>query len=129
MRHPLLKELAIMEALRSRPSGTLTYVLRNILAGADRSLTTRQVYAKLKQLEREGRVQKVPSYSALDHAWAAKEPAPIPVRDRYFPTRCEHCGWRGSYEQCTEHAYWDDADVICPACHSTFLCDEVGEGA
>ncbi|MFC2248524.1 hypothetical protein ACETRX_02750 [Labrys portucalensis] len=129
MRHPLLKELAIMEALRSRPSGMLTYVLRNILAGADRSLTTRQVHAKLRLLECEGRVQKVPSCSARDHAWAVKEPAPIPVRDRYYLTRCEHCGWRGSSEQCPVYRGWDDADVGCPACHQSFLCDEIGEGA
>lgn len=52
-------------------------------------------------------------------------PAPIPVTDRYFYTRCEHCGWHGSSEQCGVVNYGDDADVTCPACQEIFLADEV----
>lgn len=52
------------------------------------------------------------------------EPAPIPVTGRYFYTRCEHCGWHGSTEQCGVVNYGDDADVTCPACREIFLADE-----
>lgn len=55
-------------------------------------------------------------------------PAPIPVRGRFFPTRCEHCGWHGSSEQVHLARYWDDADCVCPACDRIFLCDEVCDG-
>lgn len=45
----------------------------------------------------------------------------------YFKTRCEHCGWEGSSEECKEHPTgMGDADVSCPNCDKVFLCDEVG---
>lgn len=56
-----------------------------------------------------------------------RAPAPIPVRKPYFATRCEHCGWSGSSEQCGLIRYDDDADATCPACERIFLCDEVAE--
>lgn len=52
------------------------------------------------------------------------QPAPIPVRGMYFYTRCEHCEWEGSSEQCGTINYGDDADVTCPACHEIFIADE-----
>lgn len=55
----------------------------------------------------------------------SKGPAAIPVRGRYFATRCEHCGWSGSSEQAGLIRYDDDADTTCPACERIFLCDEV----
>ena len=45
-------------------------------------------------------------------------------RDRYYMTRCEHCGWTGSSECCDLDRGWDDADVVCPACHRTIMADE-----
>lgn len=44
----------------------------------------------------------------------------------YFRTRCEHCGWEGSSEDCKEHPTgMGDADVSCPNCGKAFLCDHI----
>lgn len=55
-----------------------------------------------------------------------RAPEPIAVREPYFATMCEHCGWRGSSEQCKSYGGpWGDSDVYCPACHWSFCCDEI----
>jgi len=44
-------------------------------------------------------------------------PPALPVRKRFYLTKCPHCHWVGSSEQCgTEPG--DDSDVWCPVCHS-----------
>jgi protein gp37 len=49
--------------------------------------------------------------------WMPKHP--------FFLTRCEHCGWTGSSELCDVDRFHDDADVVCPACHTVMLADEI----
>jgi hypothetical protein len=57
-----------------------------------------------------------------------KGPPPIAVREPYYLTRCELCGWQGSSEQVHLAHNDDDADCVCPACDRIFLCDEVRYG-
>lgn len=45
-------------------------------------------------------------------------PPPIPERLRFFLTKCPHCGWVGSSEQCPTEPNDDGSDVWCPVCHS-----------
>jgi len=54
-------------------------------------------------------------------------PPPIPVRDPYYLTECEHCGWIGSSEHCGNGGYPDYDDVICPVCCSSMLGDGPSE--
>ena len=49
------------------------------------------------------------------------------VRHHYFLTRCDHCGWEGSSEECGEINYGDDADVTCPKCLRIFIADEIDQ--
>jgi hypothetical protein len=49
----------------------------------------------------------------------------VAVRHPYFLTQCEHCGWKGSSEECHLSRNMDDADVVCPKCERIFLCNEV----
>lgn len=43
-------------------------------------------------------------------------PPPIPVRKRFYLTKCPRCGWIGSSEQCGADSFGDDSDVYCPVC-------------
>lgn len=43
-------------------------------------------------------------------------PPAIPVRARYYLTKCPGCGWVGSSEQCGVDHGCDDSDVYCPVC-------------
>lgn len=54
-------------------------------------------------------------------------PPPIPVRERYYLTECEHCGWVGSSEQCGGDAYPGDDDIVCPVCCSSIRGDSPNE--
>ena len=39
-------------------------------------------------------------------------------QDRYYMTRCKHCGWIGSSELCiADRGCDDDCEVFCPGCH------------
>jgi hypothetical protein len=44
-------------------------------------------------------------------------PPALPVRKRFYLTKCPHCQWVGSSEQCGSEP-GDDSDVWCPVCHS-----------
>ncbi|CAO4183093.1 hypothetical protein [Methylorubrum extorquens] len=54
-------------------------------------------------------------------------PPPIPVRERYYLTECEHCGWIGSSEQCGGDAFPGDDDIICAVCCSSIRGDSPSE--
>ncbi|HKJ60907.1 MAG TPA: hypothetical protein VKA94_02785 [Hyphomicrobiales bacterium] len=47
----------------------------------------------------------------------------IIVKEPYYATQCEHCGWYGSSEDCGEIRYDDDADVTCPKCFQIIAGD------
>lgn len=51
------------------------------------------------------------------------------VKDPFFLTSCEHCGWKGSSEMCgCLKDYWsNDGDVTCPVCGKVILADEVDD--
>lgn len=66
----------ILNAVASRRTGEHTYVIRNILSEAHRGLTTDHVRYRLIQLERAGKVKRVPSqYFANQICWALGEAA------------------------------------------------------
>jgi hypothetical protein len=60
--------------------------------------------------------------SAVAEAKRDSVPA-IPVRGRYYLTKCPHCGWVGSSEQCGVDYGCDDTDVYCPVCQEAG-CEE-----
>jgi hypothetical protein len=50
--------------------------------------------------------------------------AKIVVREPYYATQCEHCGWVGSSEDCGSGDYWDQDDIICPSCCRSIRGDD-----
>ena len=70
-RHPDLTDDLILKAMRARPSGIMTYVIRNILASEHGmpSLKTSSVLLRLKRMERQGKVSRAPSSYAVQICW------------------------------------------------------------
>jgi DNA segregation ATPase FtsK/SpoIIIE-like protein len=76
----------ILQAMRARPGGIMTYVVRNILDMelGFRAVKTTAVLSRLKRLERAGRVKRVPSGYAVMLCWAIVEnDPPANCSDRY----------------------------------------------
>jgi len=67
-----LNDSIVMRAMLARPSGIMTYVIRNILAleHGFRGLPTAAVLRRLKKLEAAGKVQRVRSSYAIQLCWA-----------------------------------------------------------
>lgn len=69
-----LLDAAIVAAMAARPSGTMTYVIRNILSMEHgyRTIATPTVLRRLKKMERAGEVERVPSGYAVQLCWRRK---------------------------------------------------------
>jgi hypothetical protein len=48
----------------------------------------------------------------------------IVVRDPYYPTECESCGWFGSSASCGTGDYFAQDDIICPQCGASMCGNE-----
>lgn len=72
-KHPHLTDELILKAMRARPSGIMTYVIRNILASEHgvSSLNTASVLSRLKRMEKQGKVRRVASSYAVQLCWSA----------------------------------------------------------
>lgn len=66
-----------------------------------------------------------PAHAALSGEELRETPPPIPVRARYYLTKCPECDWVGSSEQCGVDYGCDDSDVYCPVCQSPGCEDDV----
>lgn len=64
----------ILKAMKARPTGIMTYVIRNILTMEHgyRDLDTAKVLRRLKWMERAGDVERVSSSYATMLCWRAK---------------------------------------------------------
>jgi hypothetical protein len=64
----------ILIAMRARPQGIMTYVIRNILAMEHgmHALHTATVLRRLKRMERDGKVRRVRSGYAVHLCWAVE---------------------------------------------------------
>lgn len=47
----------------------------------------------------------------------------IVVRENFYPTQCEACGWFGSSEDCGCGDYYFQDDIICPQCGKSMRGD------
>ena len=67
-----LTDELILRVMAARPSGIMTYVVRNILAMEHgfRGLKTASILARLKRMERTGKVARVSSSYAVQICWA-----------------------------------------------------------
>ena len=74
----------LLNALRRWSNGCMTYVARNILAEGHPNLKTATVLRRLKKLEREGKVRRVPSCYAAQLCWGV--PGVHPSANRCAPS-------------------------------------------
>jgi hypothetical protein len=109
----------IIRAMGARPSGIMTYVIRNILAMEHgfRGLKTSAILSRLKRLERAGRVRRVPTSYAVMLCWALEIETPdIPGVDDFSDLRllqlsvCQGRRQQHGEGQCAEK------DGSCAAC-------------
>lgn len=66
-----LNDELILQAMAARPTGIMTYVVRNILAMEHgfTGLKTSSVLSRLKRMEREGKVERGRSFYHPDICW------------------------------------------------------------
>lgn len=109
----------ILTAMRARPRGIMTYVIRNILATEHGlpGLKTSAVLSRLKRLERERRVRRVPTSYAVMLEWAVEIETPdLPDWDNWSKSRqlqvamCQGRRRQHGEDQC------DEKDGSCSAC-------------
>lgn len=70
-----LNDELILQALAKYSGGRATYVVRNILDmdHGFKNLKTASVLSRLKRMEREGKVERVPSIYAIMICWKVAE--------------------------------------------------------
>lgn len=71
MSRPIPNDEQILAALRKWGNRSMTYVIRNTLSMGGFAAETPWVLRQLKRMEREGRVQRIPSSYAVQLCWTA----------------------------------------------------------
>jgi len=104
----------ILQAMQARPHGIMTYVIRNFLAMEHgfRDLATSTVLARLKRLERQGKVQRVPSGYAVMLCWACVAVAPSVPEQRTRDVAIGDIVTRTGHDRYRVTALYDGCDEI-----------------